>query len=173
MCQDQAAPNSPELLLLIFTINLPSQPFLGRHLRFHIFFHHSLSQGHTIFLQLGCFGLDILYFIYVYGIHICDLICEKGSYSLSKLSSLTNHNSSFFNLSPSYYTKPECYVRSIRGTNCGVIPYSQVKLQVAKYMQLKRLQDPLSQTGSHILYSFMQSIQTNQFTKIVLLLKHS
>ena len=50
-----------------------------------------------------------------------------------------------------------------------MIPYSQVKLQVAKYMQLKRLQDPLSQTWSHILYSFMQSIQTNQFTKIVLL----
>ena len=29
-------------------------------------------------------------------ITICDPVCEKGSYSLSKLSSLTNHNSSCF-----------------------------------------------------------------------------
>ena len=46
----------------IFTINLPSQPFLGRHLGFHIFFHHSLSEGRTLFLQLGCFGLDFISF---------------------------------------------------------------------------------------------------------------
>ena len=44
----------------IFTINLPSQPFLGHHLGFHIFFHHSLFEGHTFFLQLGCFGLDVI-----------------------------------------------------------------------------------------------------------------
>ena len=48
------------VVIKIFTINLPSPPFLGRHLRFHIFYHHSLSEGHTLFLQLGCFGLDIL-----------------------------------------------------------------------------------------------------------------
>ena len=32
--------NSPELSFKFFFINLPSQPFLGRHLGFHIFFHH-------------------------------------------------------------------------------------------------------------------------------------
>ena len=59
----QLAQNSPELSLLkICTINLPSQPFLGRHLGFHIFFHHSLSQGRTLFLQLSCFGLDFTSF---------------------------------------------------------------------------------------------------------------
>ena len=50
------------VIIKIFTINLPSQPFLGRHLGFHIFFHHSLFEGHTLFLQLGCFGLDWLSF---------------------------------------------------------------------------------------------------------------
>ena len=48
------------VIIKIFTTNLPSQPFLGRHLGFHIFFHHSLSEGRTLFLQLGCFGLDYL-----------------------------------------------------------------------------------------------------------------
>ena len=50
------------VVIKIFTINLPSQPFLGRHLGFHIFFHHNLSQGRTLFLQLGCFGLDFTSF---------------------------------------------------------------------------------------------------------------
>ena len=50
------------VVIKIFTINLPSQPFLGRHLGFHIFFHHSLSEGRTLFLQLGCFGLDFISF---------------------------------------------------------------------------------------------------------------
>ena len=50
------------VVIKIFTINLPSQPFLGRHLGFHIFFHHSLSEGRTRFLQLGCFGLDFISF---------------------------------------------------------------------------------------------------------------
>ena len=50
------AQNSPELSLLNFLIIVPSQPFLGRHLGFHIFFHHSLFEGRTI--QLGCLGLD-------------------------------------------------------------------------------------------------------------------
>ena len=46
------------VIIKIFTINLLSQPFLGRHLWFHIFFHHSLFGGYSLFLQLGCFGLD-------------------------------------------------------------------------------------------------------------------
>ena len=54
------------VIIKIFTINLPSQPFLGRHLGFHIFFHHSLFEGRTLFLQLGCFGLDSLLFVFVY-----------------------------------------------------------------------------------------------------------
>ena len=44
----------------MFAINLPSQPFLGRHFGFHIFFHPGIFGGHTLFLQLGCFGLDII-----------------------------------------------------------------------------------------------------------------
>ena len=47
--------------ILITTIRVNLVP-LGRHLRFHIFFHHSLSEGHTLFLQLGCFGLDFTSF---------------------------------------------------------------------------------------------------------------
>ena len=36
---DQAAPKFTWIVVIkIFTINLPSQPFLGRHLGFHIFF---------------------------------------------------------------------------------------------------------------------------------------
>ena len=50
------------VIIKSFTINLPSQPFLGRHLGFHIFFHHSLFEGRTLFLQLGCFGLDFTSF---------------------------------------------------------------------------------------------------------------
>ena len=50
------------VVIKFFTINLPSQPFLGRHLGFHIFFHHSLFEGRTVFLQLGCFGLDFISF---------------------------------------------------------------------------------------------------------------
>jgi len=41
------------LLKKIFAINLPSQPFLGHHLGFHIFFHNGLLEGCTLFLQLG------------------------------------------------------------------------------------------------------------------------
>ena len=54
LCQELAALNSPELSLLkIFTIDLPLQPFLGRHLGFHIFFHHSLFEGRTLFYSLA------------------------------------------------------------------------------------------------------------------------
>ena len=56
--------NSAELLLLKFLplTLIPSQPFLGCHLGFHIFFHPGLFGGCTLFLQLGCFGLDITSF---------------------------------------------------------------------------------------------------------------
>jgi len=40
-----------------FAISLPSQPFFGCHLQFHIFFHNGLF-GAAPFLQLGYFGLD-------------------------------------------------------------------------------------------------------------------
>ena len=50
------------VVIKIITISLPSQPFLGCHLGFHIFFHHSLFKGRTLFLQLGCFGLDFTSF---------------------------------------------------------------------------------------------------------------
>jgi len=51
--------NSHELSLLIFfTISLPSQPFLSRHLGFYIFSSQWPPSGLHTFLQLGCFGLD-------------------------------------------------------------------------------------------------------------------
>ena len=53
------------VVIKIFAINLPSQPFLGRHLGFHIFFHFGLFGGCTLFLQLGCFGLHITSFCIV------------------------------------------------------------------------------------------------------------
>ena len=68
MCQDQAAQKFTRIVVVkIFTINLPPQPFLGRHLGFHIFFHHSLFERRTVFLQLGCFGLDYIFHICRYG----------------------------------------------------------------------------------------------------------
>jgi len=33
-----------------FAISLPSQPFLGRHLGFHIFFHYGLFGPHSFFI---------------------------------------------------------------------------------------------------------------------------
>ena len=64
LCQEHQ--NSPELLLLnFFTINLPSQPFLGRHLGFHIFFHHSLSEGCTLFTA-WLFWFIFHFFLYLY-----------------------------------------------------------------------------------------------------------
>ena len=48
------------VVIKTFANNLPSKPFLGCHLGFHIFFHPGLLGGCTLFfLQLGCFGLYI------------------------------------------------------------------------------------------------------------------
>jgi len=57
MLHTDLAPNSP---IKIFAISLSSQPFLGRHFLFHIFFHNDLLGDH-IFLQMGYFELDMLY----------------------------------------------------------------------------------------------------------------
>ena len=54
------------VVIKIFTINLPSQPFLGRHLGFHIFFHHSLSQGRTLFFTAWLFWIRFHFFLYLY-----------------------------------------------------------------------------------------------------------
>ena len=51
------------VVIKIFVFSLPSQPLLGCHFGFHIFFHNSILGPHT-FLQLGCFGLDINYSIF-------------------------------------------------------------------------------------------------------------
>ena len=51
-------------VIKIFAINLPLQPFLGRHLGFHIFFHNGLLGGCTLFLQLGCFKIIFHFFLY-------------------------------------------------------------------------------------------------------------
>ena len=45
------------VVIKIFAISLSSQPFLGCHLRLHIFFHNSLLGGYTL-LRMGCFELE-------------------------------------------------------------------------------------------------------------------
>ena len=51
------------VVIKIFTINLPSQPFLGCHLGFHIFFHLAFLRAALFFyMQLGCVGLDFTSF---------------------------------------------------------------------------------------------------------------
>jgi len=45
-----------------FVISLPSQPFLGRHFWISHLFSQWPFRGHTVLLQLGCFGLDFTSF---------------------------------------------------------------------------------------------------------------
>ena len=53
------AQNSPELSLLKFLpLTYHHSHFLAATLDLTSFFHHSLPEGHTLFLQLGYFGLD-------------------------------------------------------------------------------------------------------------------
>jgi len=48
------------IVIKIFTFSLPSQPFLGLHFGFHIFFHNSSLGGHTLFYNWAVFGfLDL------------------------------------------------------------------------------------------------------------------
>ena len=54
------------VVIKIFTINLPSQPFLGCHLGFHIFFHHSLFKGRTPFFTAWLFLIRFHFFLYLY-----------------------------------------------------------------------------------------------------------
>ena len=48
------------VVIRIFIINFPSQPFLGCHLRFHIFFHKGLLGGHTLFYSWAVFWIICL-----------------------------------------------------------------------------------------------------------------
>ena len=49
------------VVIKIFTINLPSQPFLGLYLGFHIFFHHSLFGGCTLIFTAWLFLIRYIY----------------------------------------------------------------------------------------------------------------
>ena len=80
---DQVAPKFTRIVVIkIFTINLPSQPFLGRHLGFH----HSLFEDRTLFLQLGCFGLDRYNYIYPY--KYCKTQVARGNFCFYEIHSL-------------------------------------------------------------------------------------
>ena len=58
-----ASQNLPELSLLKFLpLTYHHSHFLAATLDFTFFFQHSLSEGRTPFLQLGCFGLDFISF---------------------------------------------------------------------------------------------------------------
>ena len=50
-------------LIKIYAINLPSQPFLGCHLGFHIFFHNGLLGGRILYFIAGLF-LDQISFLF-------------------------------------------------------------------------------------------------------------
>ena len=61
------APNSPELLLLKFLpLTYYHSHFLAATLDFTSFFHHSLFEGRTLFLKLGCFVIFIVSWLIVY-----------------------------------------------------------------------------------------------------------
>jgi len=47
------------IIIKIFAINLPSQPFLGRHLGLHIFFHDGLLGGAHLFYSWAVFHLKM------------------------------------------------------------------------------------------------------------------
>jgi len=49
------------VVIKIFAFSLPSQPFIGCHFGFHIFFHNSIPGCRTLFIQLGC--LDLTFFV--------------------------------------------------------------------------------------------------------------
>jgi len=51
------------VIIKIFAIILLSQPFLGCHLGFHIFFSQWPSWGRTFFLQLDCFWIRFHFFL--------------------------------------------------------------------------------------------------------------
>ena len=72
---DQAAPNSPELLLLKFLpLTYHHSHFLAATLDFTSFFTIAFSRAALLFLQLGCFGLDLVYWnifaLYLAHMHI-------------------------------------------------------------------------------------------------------
>ena len=72
----ELAPKSPELTLFnFFAISLPSQPFLGLYLGFHIY---SLLGGCTFFLQLGCFELDFTSFCTLLSLNFCFYLSYYG-----------------------------------------------------------------------------------------------
>ena len=48
------------VVIRIFIINFPSQPFLDCHLGFHIFFHKGLLGGHTLFYSWAVFWIICL-----------------------------------------------------------------------------------------------------------------
>ena len=50
------------VIIKIYAFSQPSQSFLGYYFGFHIFFYNSILGGCTLFLQLGCFGLDFTSF---------------------------------------------------------------------------------------------------------------
>ena len=73
------------VVIKIFAFSLPSQPFLGHHFGDHIFFYNTILEGHTLFLQLGCFGLDTLltsvctYLCLRINKHGISLCCDRSS----------------------------------------------------------------------------------------------
>ena len=57
------------VLLIFFAINIPSKPFLGCHLEFHIFFHHDLGAAVFSFLSWVVYTMDMM--VTVQLMHLC------------------------------------------------------------------------------------------------------
>ena len=81
----------------------------------------------------------------------CDRLCKKGSYSFFEFSTLVNHISLGFEAITSIITPN--YYGMIGGTlrpSFKVVPHSQVKLWVLKYMQLGSAIRPFLQSRSQM-----------------------
>ena len=83
------------VVIKIFTINLPSQPFLGRHLGFHIFFHHSLFEGCTVFFTAWLFWIRFHFFLHLYipkpgFINLSFFLYHRKKKKMKILNTLTN-----------------------------------------------------------------------------------
>jgi len=89
------------VVIKIFAFSLPTQPFLGRHFGFHISFHN--SKGRTLFLQLGCFGLDFTSFCncilwsadYMFVV-ICSILCKLQCEDFNSLATVCRCISFFY-----------------------------------------------------------------------------
>ena len=89
---------------------------------------------------------SLAHWVIHHGIGICDLVCKKGSYSLSKLSRLTNH---VFNLSP-HITPSHSAILGYKGTTFQGDTTLTSQVTGCQVHAIEKAIRPFLQTGSHI-----------------------